>query len=593
MDQSKNIKLLPEHLIDQIKAGEVIEKPASLLKELVENSLDADSTKIDIHIIDNGLELISIEDNGNGIYMQDLPYAFCRHATSKIERFEDIYNLFSFGFRGEALASIAAISRLTCSSTPKEDPSKGGKIVFHGGMEKAHTPYQSHSHGTSIFIKDLFYNTPARLKFIKSKVSEKNSIKRITSAFILSNPNTAFTLKWDNKEKQFFPPISDDQSSKRISQILFSKKAEDKELIYFQSEYEGYKIEGHASRFCSRGNAGKNQYLFVNNRLFTDRAIHQAILRSMEGVWFGGMTGHYCIRLQVPPAQVDVNVHPSKTQVKFFKPSVVYSLVSAGIKKTVSEYRSIQEASGQVDQTPQSNIFGEEQNQKMSLDSFNNSPFSNNSSESFSFNTGGQGSYQGAGKYTESNRSTDTDQVSRDFQMLTSKFAMIRLEGRNEYFLLDTHILVGSYWIENLMATFPIPDNDLTPLLISEPFSLKEGNIDRHLEFLKKVGLELDRLEDDIIVLRTIPHFLGSFPIKETIGPLLESFNESKKVYTEANWQEEFENLILGEIDLSQLLLSQFQYQDLMKKYSTSILLESRILAPLNNSNLNKVFKGE
>ena len=150
------IQLLPEHLIDQIKAGEVIERPASLLKELIENSIDAQATEIEIMVKDNGLELISIQDNGSGITFEDLPYAFCRHATSKITSFEDIYKLSNFGFRGEALAAISSISRLTCTSFPSEKPTNGGKIEIHGGDQKFIIPVKGSKQGTSFFIRDLF-----------------------------------------------------------------------------------------------------------------------------------------------------------------------------------------------------------------------------------------------------------------------------------------------------------------------------------------------------------------------------------------------------------------------------------------------------
>ena len=159
---SSSINLLPEFLVNQIKAGEVIERPASLLKELIENSIDASATQIDVHIIDNGLELVSVKDNGKGMTFQELPFAFCRHATSKIENLEDLYKLSSYGFRGEALASISSISRLTCRSISKDG--HGGKIIFHGSKQISHHPLQNNKPGTSLFIQDLFYIfTPIQL----------------------------------------------------------------------------------------------------------------------------------------------------------------------------------------------------------------------------------------------------------------------------------------------------------------------------------------------------------------------------------------------------------------------------------------------
>lgn len=175
---SSRIHLLPEHLVDQIKAGEVIERPANLIKEILENSLDAEAKNISIHLVGGGMELIALEDDGRGMSFADLPYAFCRHATSKIDKFEDLYNLGSYGFRGEALASIASIARVTCVSHPSDPAIAGGRIVINAGETQSHQSLESDQQGTSLFIKDLFYNTPARLKFIKSMTSEKNALRR-------------------------------------------------------------------------------------------------------------------------------------------------------------------------------------------------------------------------------------------------------------------------------------------------------------------------------------------------------------------------------------------------------------------------------
>ena len=279
--KNSNIKLLPEHLIDQIKAGEVVERPASLLKELIENSIDAGSTKIDIHIIDNGMELIFVKDNGKGMSFDDLPLAFHRHATSKIQKFEDLYQLHSFGFRGEALASIASTARVTCISSPN-DGRKSGRIVIHGGEQKSLTESEESQHGTSFYIKDLFFNTPARLKFIRSANSERVALKRIINSFILANPSVAFSVKWDNKEKSFFPSVSIENINSRIKKIFFSNKKYETSLISFESEYDEHKVTGFLSLSSNKGNAGKQQYLFANKRFFHDKALHQAVLRSAE-----------------------------------------------------------------------------------------------------------------------------------------------------------------------------------------------------------------------------------------------------------------------------------------------------------------------
>lgn len=327
---ASSIHLLPEHLIDQIKAGEVIERPASLIKEILENSLDAGATKIDLHIVANGMDLISLTDNGKGMTFEDLPYAFCRHATSKISRFEDLYKLHSYGFRGEALASIGAVARVTLTSAPQDNSPLGGKILFHGGECLAHDQQDNLPKGTSLYIKDLFYNTPARLKFIKSTQSEKNAIKRIVEAYLLAHPHVSFSVKWDDGDKEFYPQT--ESFKERVKQVLCFK-TKNKELFEIDANYEGHRVWGFFSHYSSRGNAHKKQYLFANKRIFTDKQIHQTVIRNMERLYPLGESGHYCLFLEVPENLIDVNVHPSKTQIKFFKLPVITALISSELKK--------------------------------------------------------------------------------------------------------------------------------------------------------------------------------------------------------------------------------------------------------------------
>ena len=219
---SKKIELLPEHIVNQIKAGEVVESPATLLKELVENSIDASSDKIEITVSDDLTSFISVKDNGHGISKENLPLAFTRHATSKISSFNDIYRIYSFGFRGEALASIAAVSDLSCRTTHKNETCSAE--IKNGQISELSSHQSGQSSGTEIFINNLFYNTPARLKFIRSKNSELNKLKKIIDVFIISNP-ALFPMTLGNKEKHFYPSINGDSPvKKRIIQIINTNK---------------------------------------------------------------------------------------------------------------------------------------------------------------------------------------------------------------------------------------------------------------------------------------------------------------------------------------------------------------------------------
>lgn len=497
------IQILPEHLIDQIKAGEVIERPASLIKELLENSLDAGAQNIKIHLVDAGMELIQIEDDGTGMSFADLPYAFCRHATSKIERFEDIYNLYSYGFRGEALASLSSIARVTCVTSPVEDPTSGGRLVLHGGKTISHTPHSSDQSGTSFFIKDLFYNTPARLKFIKSKTTEKNSLKRILNSFLLCSPKVNFTLRWDDDEKIFFPATTSDDSKDRIAQVLL-KKPIPEQLHFVDEIYEDHRIVAYLSKESSRGSAHKQQYLFVNDRLFFDKSLHQLVMRSMEGIWGIGESGHYAIFIKAPPSQIDVNVHPHKTHVKFFKSSLIYSILSGMLKKLKSKPH--------ITKTSNQNLFSHENYQELELKEMLRT------SESSEDHLGN----------TEDEHIFTEPQPSQANSIVLEKNFFIH-QHENKYYLVSYQRYLGHLLKDEILKTDTIPEHETTPLLISEPFKILNGPIDAFLSFLKNYGFEIDRLDHHTLALRAIPRVIESLNYRLLVGELCLFLNQDHK----------------------------------------------------------------
>ena len=328
-----SIKLLPEFVIDQIKAGEIVERPSNLIKEVVENSLDAQSTKIDIHLVENGLKQITIRDNGLGIPFKDLGYAFCRHTTSKIENFQDLYKLRSFGFRGEALASIASIAHITCTSRRQQE--EGGQISLSGKEQSGESiPQKGLPQGTLMVIKDLFFNTPVRLNFIKSQTSEKNAIIKILNSFLIAHPSVEFHIKWDREEKKIFRPS---KPFERFSQTLSGGRWKEKECHFIEKQYEDYTLRGFYQKSSKKSGQGKNQYLFVNKRPIQDYVLHRVVLSALEPLWHQGTSGAYLLELTLPSHRVDVNVHPHKTVVKFAAPSVVNSLFHSALRKSTEK----------------------------------------------------------------------------------------------------------------------------------------------------------------------------------------------------------------------------------------------------------------
>lgn len=517
---SPHIELLPEHIIDQIKAGEVLERPASLLKELIENSLDAGSTEIHIQLVENGMDLLSIEDDGMGMSYESLPFAFLRHATSKIKSFEDIYRLRSFGFRGEALASLAASARVTCTTQPQDLSLEGGKIIIHGGKTELLIPQKSNAHGTSLFIKDLFFNTPARLKFIKSKVSEKSSLKKLINSFFLSNPQTTFSVKWDDKEKEIYKAVAIDNNIERIKQVFFSKKSDAFQLLFQEQIYDSYRVRVYFTTDTFTAPQYRHHYLFVNNRFFQDKSLHQAILRNMDRFWKFGESGYYVVQIDTPPEDIDVNVHPNKTQIKFLRSDVVYSLLVTSIKNALKNLSDINQAElnnhsfhqAGLDFSSQSpsSFFSKADEQEFDLKHFSAHPTDD---------------FNGINLFSQASVLNSEQKLSEsDFFKLSEQFIIYK---KHSNYLIDLKKLF-IHFLSQEMENFILSDESYGPLLISEPFKFLKGKIDTHFEDLKQLGFEFDRLNNEYIVLRTIPKYLPHVMLQKVSENLLNYFAQNK-----------------------------------------------------------------
>jgi DNA mismatch repair protein MutL len=328
------IKVLDNNTIDRIAAGEVIERPASIVKELVENALDAGAQQITITLEDGGMTLLSIEDDGHGIPFRDLPLAFERHATSKIATAADIMQVGSFGFRGEALASIASVSQVKCvSRTAEED--LGGLIEISGGEITRREPAPRNP-GTTITVRDLFYNVPARRKFMKSAQAEKRAIMKLMTQLALANMDVRWIVKSGSDTAMDLRPAG--SLTDRARDLFGSSVME--HLARFEMEKGGFSIGGLASRpTWTRGNR-EQQFIFINRRPVENRALSQAIVQAYREVVPAGKHPVVIAFLQVPGGEVDVNVHPAKTQVRLLMEREIFGM----LKNALSEGLSLRQA---------------------------------------------------------------------------------------------------------------------------------------------------------------------------------------------------------------------------------------------------------
>lgn len=325
-----NIEILPARLANQIAAGEVVERPASVVKELIENSLDAGATRIQVDIERGGHKLIRIRDNGRGIAKDELTLALSRHATSKLKSLDDLENICSLGFRGEALASISSVSRLTLSSKPKNQDAAWQAFAQGRDMSVQVKPV-AHPDGTTIEVKDLFFNTPARRKFLRTEKTEFSHIDELIKRIALSRFDVSITLTHNEKVvRQYRAKTDPTQAITRVAQVAGKVFAE--QGLHIQSGEGGLQLHGWV---LPVGCANTTQYTYVNNRMMRDKLILHAIRQAFEEVGEVQELPGFVIYIDIDPRQVDVNVHPAKHEVRFHQGRLVHDFILQAIKQVV------------------------------------------------------------------------------------------------------------------------------------------------------------------------------------------------------------------------------------------------------------------
>ena len=332
-----SIRHLPDTLINQIAAGEVIERPAAAVKELVENAIDAGASRIEVVIRDGGASLIAVTDDGMGMTADELQIAVDRHATSKLPD-DDLVHIASLGFRGEALPSIGAVSRLTITSRPKKDPhADAASITVDAGKKSPVTP-AALSQGTKVEVRDLFYATPARLKFLKTPRTETQNVRDTLEHLAMAYPDVHFRLVSDERTLLDLPtsPMLDSNAKRleRLRQIMGKEFAENALLI--NAERDVLALGGYAGLPTLNRGSNQHQYFFVNGRPVRDKLIIGAVRGAYMDFLAHGRHPMLCLFLNVPPDLVDVNVHPAKAEVRFQDSALVRGLIVGGLKHALA-----------------------------------------------------------------------------------------------------------------------------------------------------------------------------------------------------------------------------------------------------------------
>ena len=557
------IKQLPPHLVNQIAAGEVVERPASVVKELLENAIDAGSTKIEIDIEQGGVKRIRIRDNGKGIPKEELSLALSRHATSKIASLDDLEHVVSLGFRGEALPSIASVSRMTVSS--KTDDSEQGWALTDDGQENFVEPEPAaHAKGTTIDVRDLFYNVPARRKFLKTENTEFKHLTDVVKKISLSNFQIGITLRHGQRSVLTLQPAKDRMGAdRRVAEICGPAYME--QSLYLDYEAAGLKLWGWVGLPTFSRSQADLQYFYVNGRMIRDRLVTHAVRQGYSDVLYHGRHPAYVLFLEMAPEKVDVNAHPTKHEVRFREGRLVHDFLYRTLNKALADVRPNVEQDA-PDLPAQANHSA----------SFQYTPTQQNLSIPVGQVPQGQVADQMAvyGRMHETSlasapSSTKLPPLSEDFsnrlapqvtasmpvdssqqtgQVPPLGFAVAQLHGiyilaenAEGLVVVDMHAAHERITYEHLKNSMAEDTVRSQPLLVpaSLAVSQKEGDCaEEFAETFQKLGFELNRLAPEKLAIRAVPSLLKESNSEQLVRDVLSDLLEhgsSQRIEEEIN----------------------------------------------------------
>jgi len=498
-----NIHTLPDNLINKIAAGEVVERPASVVKELVENSLDAGASRIEIQLEDGGKKSILVRDNGSGIGRDELKLAISRHSTSKIQTDEDLFRIQTMGFRGEALASIASVSKLKITSKLQNSNDSARELLIEGGKTISEED-AGHPEGTTISVKYLFYQTPARLKFLKGKETEMSRISDYVTRAALSNPQVSFNL--EHNGRKVLKTLTSAGLKERIHDLFGKDMSEG--CYEISGGLEGMEICGMAGHPQLSRSHNRNMYLFINGRPVRDKVVHHAIFEGYRDLLMKGRYPFVILFIKLPLEMVDVNVHPAKAEVRFSNSSVVHRAVYDAVRKTL--VASPWQGEGEGRQKAEDGGLRTEGNK-----SYQPSSFNSQSSE---------GSTSANQLYVESQRAWTQTAEKKNATFGKTPYAQMEILGQllgtyilcqaeNKLLLVDQHAAHERVRFEKLMRQYKAGEISSQRLLIPENFDLNPSEVEilkRYGEELLKFGLEIDFFGGTTFVVKAIPSLFGT-----------------------------------------------------------------------------------
>ena len=517
------IKQLSKHLINQIAAGEVIERPASVVKELTENSIDAGATRVSIDIT-NDCRDIRIADNGSGIHPDDIVLAFSKHATSKIQEDADLFDIHTFGFRGEALASIISISKVTCTTRTK-DFDTGTKVICENSEVKQ--VETGCAVGTIMEVKDLFYNLPVRLKFLKSSNTEFSYIQEIVQAIALSHPEVSIELK--KYGKTVLKTTGQNNLNQTIKEVYSSDVTQNLKEVLKTDEISGLKISGYVSTPDYTRSSKKSYHTYINSRSVKCPVFQKAIDMVYKTLTANNKYPFVVLNLEIPPHDVDVNVHPTKKEVRYKNPNqifnFIYSAIEGGLSNYVEKTReniydfSKPELNRNVDAKissvvefpkPADDVYIDEKSDTVYVPSekFENTPIN-----------------VAISRPQQQQMFTQAEQVEENPDKIIGQYhnTYILIEVENGLEIVDQHIAEERYNYEKLQNDTNIISQMLFVSDVIEVSSSEAELIKENIDKFEKFGYGIEFLKENELIFRKVPQILAKVNPKEIMADILQN----------------------------------------------------------------------
>ena len=512
-----SIRKLSPQLANQIAAGEVVERPASVLKELVENSLDAGAKRIDMEIEQGGVKLLRVRDDGQGIEQADIPLALSRHATSKISDLDDLESVATLGFRGEALASIASVSRL--SLTSNSGVNQGWKAISAGRDGEVDVEPAAHPKGTSVEVRDLFFNTPARRKFLRTETTEYNRIDDYAKKLALSRMDVAFSLRHNQRTNlNLMPALSLTEQEKRVADICGSSFMQ--QALYIDNERLAIRLWGWIGLPTFSRSQADLQHFFVNGRNIRDKVVSHAVRQAYHDVLHHGRHPAFVLFLEVDPLEVDVNVHPTKHEVRFRNSRTIHGFVSSTLQKALAQDRPQDHLQSGQFMDRQAHVVNEPMQVTMGL------PMN---AAGHSFQSGFKESEHAPMQAYQALYGADAMQAQQSTPPLGFAIAQLRgiyilAENTQGLIVVDMHAAHERITYERLKTNFEAESMASQPLLVPESIKMSQREaicVEQYPDVFTRLGFVVERVADESIIVRQIPAILSGSLVESLLRDVI------------------------------------------------------------------------